>query len=33
LSIGVSDGSPDDKSLLFHSLVPAARWWDDIVFT
>jgi hypothetical protein len=22
----------DDESLFFHSLVPAARWWDDIVF-
>jgi hypothetical protein len=26
-------GEPDDESLLFHCLVPAARWWDDIVFT
>lgn len=24
---------PSDPNLLFHSLVPAARWWDDIVFT
>ena len=24
---------PDDASLLFHCLVAAARWWDDIVFT
>ncbi len=24
---------PSDTSLLFHSIVPAARWWDDIVFT
>ncbi len=24
---------PDDGGLLFHCLVPAARWWDDIVFT
>lgn len=24
---------PDDERLLFHCLVPAARWWDDIVFT
>ena len=24
---------PDDASLLFHCLVPAAAWWDDIVFT
>jgi hypothetical protein len=27
------DQRPDDESLLFHCLVPAARWWDDIVFT
>ena len=24
---------PDDESLVFHCLVPAAHWWDDIVFT
>ena len=24
---------PDDESLLFHCLVPASWWWDDIVFT
>ena len=24
---------PDDERLLFHCLVPAAEWWDDIVFT
>jgi hypothetical protein len=29
----VRDQRPDDISLLFHCLVPAARWWDDIVFT
>lgn len=23
----------DAFELLFHCLVPAARWWDDIVFT
>jgi len=23
----------DDKRLLFHCLVPASRWWEDIVFT
>jgi hypothetical protein len=33
LSVGVRDGRPDGESLLFHCLVPAARWWDDIVFT
>jgi len=24
---------PSDESLLFHVLVPARQWWDDIVFT
>jgi hypothetical protein len=23
----------DEEHLLFHCLVPATRWWDDIVFT
>jgi hypothetical protein len=23
----------DDERLLFHCLIPAALWWDDIVFT
>ncbi len=29
----VRDGQPSDESLLFHCLVPARQWWDDIVFT
>jgi hypothetical protein len=33
LSIAVRGQQPDDASLLFHCVVPAARWWDDIVFT
>ena len=33
LVIGVRDSQPDDESLVFHCLVPARRWWDDIVFT
>jgi hypothetical protein len=33
LTVEVSDNRPDDESLLFHCLVPAAHWWDDIVFT
>ena len=33
LSVGVVDGAPDDDTLLFHCLVPAAHWWDDISFT
>jgi hypothetical protein len=33
ISIAVRSRRPDDESLLFHCLVPAARWWDDIIFT
>lgn len=33
LVVEVRDGRPDDESLVFHSLVDAAHWWDDIVFT
>lgn len=33
LVVEVRDEEPDDESLLFHCLVPAAHWWDDIVFT
>jgi hypothetical protein len=33
LVVEVRDKRPDDESLLFHCLVPAAHWWDDIVFT
>jgi hypothetical protein len=33
IEIAVRNQHPDDVSLLFHCLVPAARWWDDIVFT
>jgi hypothetical protein len=32
ISINVRDQRPDDASLLFHCLVPAAHWWDDIGF-
>jgi len=31
LEIGLEGPPPSDW--LFHCLVPAARWWDDIVFT
>ena len=31
LNVGVS--GPDDSPWLFHCVVPAAKWWDDIVFT
>ncbi len=33
LTVVVTEQLPDDPSLLFHCLVPAAQWWDDIVFT
>jgi hypothetical protein len=31
LEVGVNGPEPSDW--LFHCLVPAARWWQDIVFT
>lgn len=31
LAVGI-DG-PEPSSWLFHCLVPAAKWWDDLVFT
>ena len=33
LWIAVQDGEPDRQDLLFHCLVPARAWWDDIVLT
>jgi hypothetical protein len=30
--VEVLDQRPDDETLFSHCLVPAARWWDDIVF-
>ena len=33
LAVHLRDGRPEAEGLLFHCLVPAARWWDDIVFT
>jgi len=33
VEIAVRDQRPDKSSLLFHCLVPASRWWDDIGFT
>lgn len=33
IAVEVHDERPGDESLLFHCLVPAERWWDDIVFT
>ena len=33
LAVEVADGRLDDTSLLFHCLVPASQWWNDIVFS
>ena len=33
LELDVGDAGPGPCDWIFHSLVPAARWWDDIVFT
>ena len=33
VTVEVRNERPDDETLLFHVLVPAAQWWDDIVFT
>jgi Alkylmercury lyase len=33
LAVEVRGERPTDASLLFHCLVPAGHWWDDIVYT
>jgi hypothetical protein len=33
LSLEISLEGPPPSSWLFHCVVPAAKWWDDIVFT
>jgi Alkylmercury lyase len=33
LSLAVRQEGPEDSTWLFHCLVPAAKWWDDLVFT
>ena len=33
LDLEVDSDGPSHSEWLFHCLVPAARWWDDIVFT
>ena len=33
IEVAVREGRPDDESLVFHCLVPARHWWDDIVFS
>jgi hypothetical protein len=33
LDLAVSAEGPQSSAWLFHCLVPAARWWNDLVFT
>jgi Alkylmercury lyase len=33
LRLSVGFDGPEATTWLFHCLVPAAKWWDDIVFT
>ena len=32
-AVSVAEQTVDRPDLLFHCLVPAAHWWDDIIFT
>ena len=33
LHLAVDSAGPEPSPWLFHCLVPAAKWWDDLVFT
>jgi hypothetical protein len=33
LELSVSDRGPEPSDWLFHCVVPASQWWNDIVFT
>ncbi len=33
ITVHVTGGLADDNTLLFHCLVPANAWWNDITFT
>jgi hypothetical protein len=33
INIDVRGGRPEDTTLVFHVLVPAVSWWDDIGYT
>ena len=33
LHLRVGKDGPEKSDWLFHCLVPAAKWWDDLVFT
>jgi Alkylmercury lyase len=33
MSLSVRDGSPVPQECVIHFAVPAAEWWDDIIYT
>jgi hypothetical protein len=33
LDLAVGENGPEPSTWLFHCLVPAARWWENIVFS
>lgn len=33
LHVAIRDGRPEPEDLVWHVLVPAAQWWNDIGFT
>ena len=33
ITLDVKHERADDESLVFHCLLPARSWWDDIIFT
>jgi len=33
LTLAIEADGPGQSDWLFHCLVPAAKWWDDLVFT
>jgi len=33
LILPIRESGPEASTWLFHCLVPAAKWWDDLVFT
>lgn len=33
ITLEIKDGQPVPQSCVIHFAVPAARWWDDIIYT
>jgi Alkylmercury lyase len=33
LNLAVGENGPEPSTWVYHCLVPAARWWDNLVFT